>query len=159
MLEERSLGGFQAERSKVWLSLYLSSPAGAFFVPYFIFFFSCGIPVFFLEVALGQYTSQGSVTAWRKICPLFQGEYSASSFQSMGTSSCPHPSIALPSLSSSLPGSLSPLLIYSHPALSANQAFQGPKLIKLGKEDKRQEKQDKITNTKLGTEFGRGPCK
>lgn len=48
--------------------------AGAFFIPYFIFFFSCGIPVFFLEVALGQYTSQGSVTAWRKICPLLQGE-------------------------------------------------------------------------------------
>lgn len=58
--------------------LVLSS-AGAFFVPYFIFFFSCGIPVFFLEVALGQYTSQGSVTAWRKICPLFQGECSSSS--------------------------------------------------------------------------------
>lgn len=29
--------------------------------------------MFFLEVALGQYTSQGSVTAWRKICPLLQG--------------------------------------------------------------------------------------
>lgn len=48
--------------------------AGAFFIPYFIFFFTCGIPVFFLEVALGQYTSQGSVTAWQKICPLLQGE-------------------------------------------------------------------------------------
>lgn len=54
------------------------SSAGAFFIPYFIFFFTCGIPVFFLEVALGQYTSQGSVTAWKKICPLLQGEYSPS---------------------------------------------------------------------------------
>lgn len=52
------------------------SSTGAFFIPYFIFFFTCGIPVFFLEVALGQYTSQGSVTAWRKICPLLQGECS-----------------------------------------------------------------------------------
>lgn len=59
-----------------WLQAQPTSPfsTGAFFIPYFIFFFSCGIPVFFLEVALGQYTSQGSVTAWRKICPLLQGE-------------------------------------------------------------------------------------
>ncbi|KAB0394612.1 hypothetical protein E2I00_010962 [Balaenoptera physalus] len=59
----------------VWRFPYLcyKNGGGAFFFPYFIFFFTCGIPVFFLEVALGQYTSQGSVTAWRKICPLLQG--------------------------------------------------------------------------------------
>ncbi|EPY85312.1 sodium- and chloride-dependent betaine transporter [Camelus ferus] len=59
----------------VWRFPYLcyKNGGGAFFIPYFIFFFACGIPVFFLEVALGQYTSQGSVTAWRKICPLLQG--------------------------------------------------------------------------------------
>ncbi|XP_012502928.1 PREDICTED: sodium- and chloride-dependent betaine transporter isoform X2 [Propithecus coquereli] len=59
----------------VWRFPYLcyKNGGGAFFIPYLIFFFTCGIPVFFLEVALGQYTSQGSVTAWRKICPLFQG--------------------------------------------------------------------------------------
>ena len=63
-------------RLRGWLPAQPPSPslAGAFFFPYFIFFFTCGIPVFFLEVALGQYTSQGSVTAWRKICPLLQGE-------------------------------------------------------------------------------------
>lgn len=48
---------------------------GAFFIPYLIFLFTCGIPVFFLETALGQYTSQGGVTAWRRICPLFEGEW------------------------------------------------------------------------------------
>ncbi|XP_066864512.1 sodium- and chloride-dependent betaine transporter isoform X3 [Kogia breviceps] len=59
----------------VWRFPYLcyKNGGGAFFFPYFIFFFTCGIPVFFLEVALGQYTSQGSVTAWTKICPLLQG--------------------------------------------------------------------------------------
>ncbi|XP_017286236.1 sodium- and chloride-dependent betaine transporter isoform X2 [Kryptolebias marmoratus] len=33
----------------------------------------CGIPLFFLEVSLGQLTGQGGITCWRKLCPLFQG--------------------------------------------------------------------------------------
>lgn len=49
---------------------------GAFFVPYVIFFVCCGIPVFFLETALGQFTSEGGITCWRKICPLFEGKLS-----------------------------------------------------------------------------------
>lgn len=47
---------------------------GAFFVPYILFLFSCGIPLFFLETSLGQYTSQGGITCWKKICPLFEGK-------------------------------------------------------------------------------------
>lgn len=47
--------------------------SGAFFVPYVIFFVCCGIPVFFLETALGQFTSEGGITCWRKVCPLFEG--------------------------------------------------------------------------------------
>ncbi|XP_030893260.1 sodium- and chloride-dependent GABA transporter 2-like [Leptonychotes weddellii] len=56
-------------------SLFLNFPflLRAFFIPYLIFLFTCGIPVFLLETALGQYTSQGGVTAWRKICPIFEG--------------------------------------------------------------------------------------
>ncbi|KAG9335218.1 hypothetical protein JZ751_005573 [Albula glossodonta] len=46
---------------------------GAFFIPYLIFLFTCGIPVFFLETSLGQFTSEGGITCWRKISPLFEG--------------------------------------------------------------------------------------
>ena len=46
---------------------------GAFLIPYFIFLFGGGLPVFFLEVALGQFTSEGGITCWEKLCPIFTG--------------------------------------------------------------------------------------
>lgn len=30
--------------------------------------------MFFLEVALGQYTSEGGITCWAKLCPIFTGQ-------------------------------------------------------------------------------------
>ncbi|KAK3574586.1 hypothetical protein QTP86_010846 [Hemibagrus guttatus] len=43
-----------------------------FLIPYLVFLFACGIPLFLLEMSIGQYTSQGGISCWRKICPLFQ---------------------------------------------------------------------------------------
>lgn len=48
--------------------------SGAFLVPYFLFLLSCGIPMFLLETAMGQFTSQGCITCWRHFCPLFEGQ-------------------------------------------------------------------------------------
>lgn len=53
----------------------LCTPTGAFLIPYVVFFICCGIPVFFLETALGQFTSEGGITCWRRVCPLFEGMF------------------------------------------------------------------------------------
>uniref|UniRef100_T1J4F1 Transporter n=1 Tax=Strigamia maritima TaxID=126957 RepID=T1J4F1_STRMM len=69
-----SVVGFSVGLGNVWRFPYLcyKNGGGAFLVPYLIFLFAGGIPVFFLEVALGQFMAQGGISAWN-ICPIFKG--------------------------------------------------------------------------------------
>uniref|UniRef100_A0A674MAB1 Transporter n=1 Tax=Takifugu rubripes TaxID=31033 RepID=A0A674MAB1_TAKRU len=59
----------------LWRFPYLcyKNGGGAFLVPYVLFLLACGIPMFLLETAMGQFTSQGCITCWRYFCPLFEG--------------------------------------------------------------------------------------
>uniref|UniRef100_UPI003AB02EB0 sodium- and chloride-dependent GABA transporter 3-like n=1 Tax=Centroberyx gerrardi TaxID=166262 RepID=UPI003AB02EB0 len=59
----------------VWRFPYLcyKNGGGAFLVPYCLLIVVLGIPLFLLESVIGQYTQEGMVTCWRKICPLAQG--------------------------------------------------------------------------------------
>ena len=55
---------------QIWESLYYLT--GAFLIPYILCVIVGAIPMFVLEIAIGQYTSQGAITCWNLV-PLFKG--------------------------------------------------------------------------------------
>ncbi|CAH1405301.1 unnamed protein product [Nezara viridula] len=59
----------------VWRFPYLcyKNGGGAFLVTYSIAMFLCGIPLFFQEVAIGQYLGLGGSTFVGQLCPILQG--------------------------------------------------------------------------------------
>ncbi|XP_024944134.1 sodium- and chloride-dependent GABA transporter 1 isoform X2 [Cephus cinctus] len=59
----------------VWRFPYLCyrNGGGAFLVTYGIAMIFCGIPIFFQEVAIGQYLGAGGMTLVGQLCPLLQG--------------------------------------------------------------------------------------
>ncbi|XP_058840189.1 sodium- and chloride-dependent glycine transporter 1 [Topomyia yanbarensis] len=66
--------GYAIGIGNVWRFPYLCyrSGGGAFLVPYLLMLFLCGIPLFFLEVCLGQFSGTGCVTVFN-IVPLLKG--------------------------------------------------------------------------------------
>ena len=47
---------------------------GAFLIPYVCFLLLGGIPLFFMELSIGQILQAGPIKAWEKISPLFSGK-------------------------------------------------------------------------------------
>nr|CAD7199944.1 unnamed protein product [Timema douglasi] len=67
--------GYCVGLGNVWRFPYLcyKSGGGVFLVPYFIILVICGVPMLYMELAVGQYTRRGPIGALGQICPLFKG--------------------------------------------------------------------------------------
>ncbi|XP_045785625.1 sodium-dependent dopamine transporter [Maniola jurtina] len=70
-----SVIGFAVDLANVWRFPYLcyKNGGGAFLVPYCIMLVVGGIPLFYMELALGQFHRKGAITCWGRIVPLLKG--------------------------------------------------------------------------------------
>lgn len=51
-------------------------PTGAFLIPYVLMAIFGGVPLFYMELALGQFHRTGAISIWKHICPIFKGKAS-----------------------------------------------------------------------------------
>uniref|UniRef100_A0A4W3IWV0 Transporter n=1 Tax=Callorhinchus milii TaxID=7868 RepID=A0A4W3IWV0_CALMI len=70
-----SVIGYAVDLGNVWRFPYIcyQNGGGAFLIPYLLMAVFGGIPLFYMELAIGQYHRNGAISIWRKICPIFKG--------------------------------------------------------------------------------------
>lgn len=70
-----SVIGFAVDLANVWRFPYLcyKNGGGAFLIPFIIMLAVGGVPLFYMELALGQYHRKGAITCWGRIVPAFKG--------------------------------------------------------------------------------------
>ena len=75
-----SIIGFAVDLANVWRFPYLcyKNGGGAFLIPYILMLTLGALPLFYMELILGQFHRQGPISVWR-ISPIFKGEFLDSS--------------------------------------------------------------------------------
>lgn len=68
--------GFAVDLGNVWRFPYIcyQNGGGAFLIPYCIMLLFGGLPLFYMELALGQFHRCGCLTIWKRICPALKGK-------------------------------------------------------------------------------------
>jgi hypothetical protein len=66
-----------SSQCKRFLFLYFT---GVFLLPYCVLALLSGVPLFLMENALGQFTQEGTITCWKKLCPLLEGTLNSQCF-------------------------------------------------------------------------------
>ncbi|XP_020606678.1 sodium-dependent dopamine transporter-like, partial [Orbicella faveolata] len=69
--------GYCVGFGNIWRFPYLAYKNGGalFLIPYLLMLFLNGVPLFFLELAIGQWFSSGVTGVWKSICPLMKCIY------------------------------------------------------------------------------------
>ena len=75
--------------------LFFSFCEGAFLIPYASFLVLGGVPLFFMELSIGQLLQAGPVTAWTKLSRLFSGRNSMRKSNRMKLMNCQEKDILL----------------------------------------------------------------
>lgn len=67
--------GFTVGIGSIWRFpiLCAMNGGGAFIIPFFFFMITCGGPLYYIEVCLGQFSGQSAGCAF-EFCPLFRGK-------------------------------------------------------------------------------------
>uniref|UniRef100_A0A914LLD4 Transporter n=2 Tax=Meloidogyne incognita group TaxID=654580 RepID=A0A914LLD4_MELIC len=67
--------GYAVDLGNIWRfpSVCYKHGGGAFLIPYIVMLLIGGLPMFYMELVLGQFHRSGCLSIWRKICPMFKG--------------------------------------------------------------------------------------